>query len=85
MQYIKIDNNTWVEINGESTRLVRKSEILDEIAFNQDQLVKLPIALTDQQKITWYNENMNEEENKQSRSLINAVIESLQQKLSMLV
>lgn len=56
MQYIKLDNNTWVEVNQEtsSTRLVRKSDVEAQIVDCEALLQQAP---TDEQLLQWAREN----------------------------
>lgn len=56
MQYIKIDNNTWVEVNQEanSTRLIRKSDVEEQIADCEALLQETP---TDEALLEWAREN----------------------------
>lgn len=87
MQYIKLDNDTWVEVNTQqnTSQIVKKTSLEEEVARLQGQLEKLPVSLSDEEKIVWYESHVNEEANEQSRLLISAEIEAVQQKISMLI
>lgn len=56
MQYLKIDNNTWVEVNQDtnSTRLIRKSDVEEQIADCEALLQEAP---TDETLLEWAREN----------------------------
>ena len=56
MQYIKIDNNTWVEINGELTRMVRKDVLQAEIEACEAYLEANP-QLSDDEFLAWAKDN----------------------------
>jgi hypothetical protein len=77
MQYIKIDNNTWAKVDGENTSIIKKLDVENEITFNEDLLEKLPIDLTDEEKITWYNAHVDEVSNSQSRMLLQVKLDEL--------
>jgi hypothetical protein len=56
MQYIKIDNNTWVEVDQgtNTTRLIRKSDIEQQLEESQALLIATP---NDEELLAWAREN----------------------------
>lgn len=79
MQYIKVDDGVWISYDpkNQTSSVVVKSTVEDQLAFNEKQLEDLPKPVTDEELLDWAKSNYPQSGTEQSRLLIQKQIDDL--------
>lgn len=83
MQYIKLDDDKYVEVNDElnQSSIVSRSAIQKEVDVATEQIATLPEPLSDAQLLAWARDNY-QDPSQRNREVLQETIDTYSQKLA---